>query len=82
VVKAFLSEHCSAESRGSVNREDIEISNLDVDFIPLDDDVVTLASPYSFLRLWHQKDLTAVDEVRHAVECLSEASRAARPSDR
>jgi hypothetical protein len=72
VVNTFPSEHCSAASRGSVGRDGIEIYNLEIDLIPVDDDVVTLASPYAFLRLWHQKDLTVVDEVRHVFDRIPE----------
>jgi hypothetical protein len=71
LVNTFPSEHCSAASRGSVGREGIEVYNLEIDLIPLDDDVATLLSPYAFLRLWHQKDLTVVDEVRHAFDRIS-----------
>ncbi|KAK8834305.1 Vacuolar protein-sorting-associated protein 33 [Tritrichomonas musculus] len=48
----------------------LEVSNLELDVTPLDDDVLTIESPYSYVRAWSLRDLTVVSEVRQALDVI------------
>lgn len=68
-------EQLSALYKGNCSCDDsIELHNLGVDAIPLDDDAITIMSPYSFLRSWCDGDFSVTDEVRHALTLISSRS--------
>jgi hypothetical protein len=74
IVNTFPTEKVSAASSGAKPRDGIEVYNLEMDVLPLDNDLFTLFSPYAFLRGWYHHDLTVVDEVRTALESVSSCS--------
>ncbi|OHS97733.1 Sec1 family protein [Tritrichomonas foetus] len=48
----------------------LEVYNLELDVTPLDDDVLTIESRYSFVRAWSFRDLTVVSEMRQALNVI------------
>jgi hypothetical protein len=71
LLQRFPCEKLSAASQGARPRENFEVYNLEMDVVPLDNDVLTIFSPYAFFRTAYQHDLTVVGEVRNALEIIS-----------
>ena len=49
-------------------KEGLEVHNLELDVLPIDDDVATMNSPFAFVRAWYFRDLTVVNEVKFALD--------------
>lgn len=48
----------------------LEVYPLEIDVTPLDDDVMTIESKYSYVRGWAMKDLTVVSEMRQSLDSI------------
>lgn len=46
----------------------LEVHNLELDVLPIDDDVAIMNSPFAFVRAWYFRDLTVVNEVKFALD--------------
>jgi hypothetical protein len=71
VLRSFPSEKITALDSGSHAREGIEVYNMEMDVVPLDNDVLTMHSLHTFYRFAYQHDFTVVDEVRTALDLVA-----------
>ena len=70
IISSFPSVENSAKLNGAVAMENIEVHNLEIDVLPLDNDVLTLNSHYAFMRSNTIGDLTVVSEFRKALDVI------------
>jgi len=52
---------------------DVDVYSLEMDLVPLDNDLFTMGSRYAFARLYYEGDFTVVSEVRDALAALASA---------
>jgi hypothetical protein len=71
LLQTFPCPKISAASQNQAPFENIEIYNLEIDVVPLDNDVLTINSPYAFFRISYEHDLTVIGEVRTALEIIA-----------
>lgn len=70
LISSFPTADNSAKSNGAVAIDNVEIHNLEIDVLALDNDVLTLNSPYAFMRANTIGDLTVVSEFRNALDVI------------